>query len=60
MCKDIKYPEERKQEEFDRLLRQMAKDRKFVERLLDQLIDCAMAFDPLMVDEIIEEERREL
>ena len=37
MCKDIKYPEERKQEEFDRLLRQMIQDRKTVERLIDRL-----------------------
>ena len=34
MCEDIKYPEEAKQDEFDRLLKQMVKDRKMAADLL--------------------------
>ena len=37
MCEDFKYPEELKQDEFDRLLRQMVKDRMFVERVFVRL-----------------------
>ena len=34
MCKHIKYPEERRQDEFDVLLKQMIKDQKLVADLL--------------------------
>jgi len=37
VCEDIKYPEERKQADFDRLLRQMVKDRRLIEGLIDRL-----------------------
>ncbi len=39
MGEDIKYPEEKKVEEFGRLVRRMKKDREFVEGIVKQWME---------------------